>query len=242
MKYQLAIFDLDGTILDTLEDLANSLNYALAAEGYSVRSLEEVRRFVGNGMLNLVKSALVEPFAQIEKESVEQKIVNVGLENKEPTEIETIAQKVLEQLKAHYKIHCADKTKPYEGVISLLQQLKQAGYKLAVVSNKADYAVQILCEQYFAGIFDIAVGEKEKEGVRKKPAPDAVYYVLEQFGIAKEAAVYIGDSEVDFMTAANAKMDAVLVSWGFRDAAFLREAGAKRLAGTMEELKQELLD
>ena len=217
MKYQLVIFDLDGTILDTLEDLANSLNYALAKEGYPVRTLEEVRRFVGNGMLNLVKRALTVDEADIEE----------------------VAQRTVEQLKSHYKIHCADKTKPYEGVIELLQELKQAGCKLAVVSNKADYAVQILCEQYFAGIFDMAAGEKE--GVRKKPAPDAVYSVLEIFGIAKEDAVYIGDSEVDIKTAENAGLDAILVSWGFRDAALLREAGAKRLATSMDELRRELL-
>ena len=111
-----------------------------------------------------------------------------------------------------------------------------------MVSNKADYAVQILCEQYFAGIFDVAAGEKEKEGVRKKPAPDAVYHVIELLGIEKEAAVYIGDSEVDIKTAENAGIDVVLVSWGFRDAQFLRDSGATRLAASIEELKQELYD
>ena len=234
MKYQLAIFDLDGTILDTLEDLANSLNYALEAEGYPVRSLEEVRRFVGNGMLNLVKRAMTEPFEQESQVSIEE-----GKIMEEQPEIEAVAKKAEAQLKAHYKIHCADKTKPYDGVIALLQELKQEGYKLAVLSNKADYAVQILCEQYFAGIFDMTAGEKE--GVRKKPAPDAVYNVLETFGIAKDQAVYIGDSEVDIKTAENAGMDAVLVTWGFRDEALLRKEGAKRLVTSMEELKRELL-
>lgn len=236
MKYQAAIFDLDGTILDTLEDLANSLNYALAKKGYPVRTLEEVRRFVGNGMLNLVKLALTEPFLQELSENDE---AEDRLEQKESV-LEEAAQKVLEELKAHYKIHCADKTKAYDGIIELLQELKQAGCKLAVVSNKADYAVQILCEQYFAGIFDMAVGEKE--GVRKKPAPDAVYSVLETFKVRKEEAVYIGDSEVDIKTAENAGLEAVLVNWGFRDAEFLREMGAKKLATTMEELKRELLN
>ena len=236
MKYRLAIFDLDGTILDTLEDLANSLNYALATEGYPVRSLEEVRRFVGNGLLNLVKRALTEPFSQDLETGAEMG----GKIATEHADVETVAQKVLEQLKAHYKIHCADKTKPYDGVVGLLEKLKQAGCKLAVVSNKADYAVQILCEQYFEGIFDMAAGEKE--GVRKKPAPDAVYKVLEAFEVLKEDAVYIGDSEVDIETAENAGLEAVLVSWGFRDAAFLREAGAKTLVASMDELKKELLN
>lgn len=236
MKYQAVIFDLDGTILDTLEDLANSLNYALEIEGYPVRTLEEVRRFVGNGMLNLVKRALTEPFSQDLGEGSKAE----GALQFEEAALEEVAQKAVKQLKAHYKIHCADKTKPYEGVIGLLEELKQAGCKLAVVSNKADYAVQILCEQYFQGIFDMAAGEKE--GIRKKPAPDAVYNVLDTFGISKDAAVYIGDSEVDVKTAENAGLEAILVSWGFRDEELLRKAGAKRLAASMEELKRELLD
>lgn len=233
MKNKLAIFDLDGTILDTLEDLAGSLNYALATEGYPVRTLEEVRRFVGNGMLNLVKTALTEPFLQGEESQKAQ----IQLE---AADIEAVAQRVVALLKVHYKTHCADKTKPYEGIVSLLCELKKAGYKLAVVSNKADYAVQILCEQYFGEIFDVVAGEKE--GVRKKPAPDAIYAVLEQLAVAKEDAVYIGDSEVDIQTAKNVGMEEILVSWGFRDAAFLKEAGAKRLVESVEELKKELLE
>lgn len=215
MKYKLAIFDLDGTILDTLEDLADSLNYALKEAGYPERTLEEVRCFVGNGMLMLVKRAL-------------------------PADAdEEVAQSVLAGLKAHYKIHCADKTKPYEGILKLLQVLKDAGYKLAVVSNKADYAVQILCEQYFKDIFDLTVGERE--GVCKKPAPDAVNAVLGALQVPRENAVYIGDSEVDIKTAQNADMDSVLVSWGFREAAFLRQQGAKTLVNSTQELQNQLL-
>lgn len=214
IKYQLAIFDLDGTILDTLEDLASSLNYALETEGYPTRTLEEVRSFVGNGMLMLVKRAL-------------------------PKEHSEEAQKVTDLLKAHYKEHCADRTKPYEGIVELLWKLKKAGYKLAVVSNKADYAVQILCEQYFAGIFDIAAGERD--GVKKKPAPDAVNYVLEQLETDRTTAVYIGDSEVDVLTAENAGMNQILVTWGFRDDVFLRGQGAKALVSSAEELEKALL-
>ena len=216
MKYQLAIFDLDGTILDTLEDLAASLNYALEAEGDGVRTIEEVRSFVGNGMLNLVKRSLPAGCS------------------------EAVAQKVTDLLKAHYKEHCADKTKPYDEIVGLLWELKKAGYKLAVVSNKADYAVQILCEKYFAEIFDIAVGERTE--VKKKPAPDAVNWVLERLNVAREKAVYIGDSEVDIRTAENAEMEQILVTWGFRDAAFLQEQGAKRLISSVGELKRELLE
>lgn len=215
MKYQLAIFDLDGTILDTLEDLTDSLNYALEKANYQKRTLEEVRRFVGNGMLKLVCRAL-------------------------PKEAgEDVAKEVLAELKAHYKIHCADKTKPYEGILEMLRELKEAGMRMAVVSNKADYAVQILCEEYFPGIFDLTAGEKE--GIKKKPAPDAVFAVLKELQIEKEQAVYIGDSDVDILTAKNAEMNSILVDWGFRDADFLKEQGAEILVHTTDELKKCIL-
>lgn len=214
MKYKLAIFDLDGTILDTLEDLSDSVNYALSQYGYPVRSIDEIRSFVGNGLLMLVRRAIV------------------------PETDEAVIQQVLAVQKEYYKEHCADKTKPYEGVLELLDELKAAGCKLAVVSNKADYAVQILCKQYFGDVFDLAVGEKEN--VRRKPAPDAVDKVLEEFQIKKEQAVYIGDSEVDIETAQNAKIQAILVNWGFRDALFLKEHGAKTIVSTMDELKNKL--
>lgn len=214
MKYELVIFDLDGTILDTLEDLADSMNYALAKHGYMTRTLEEVRSFVGNGLLMLTRRAIA------------------------PETDEAMIQTVLAEQKAYYKEHCADKTKPYEGIIALLEELKANGCKMAVVSNKADYAVQILCEQYFPGLFHMAVGEKEN--VRKKPAPDAVNAVLQELKTDREKAVYVGDSEVDIETAANAQMSAVLVDWGFRDEAFLRERGANMLVSTVEQLKNAL--
>ena len=215
MKYRLAIFDLDGTILDTLEDLADSLNYALSKAGYSTRRLEEVRAFVGNGLLSLVRLALPEGSS------------------------EEVAQSVLQELKAYYKVHCADKTKPYPEIMELLYALKDAGLKLAVVSNKADYAVQILCEQYFEKIFDLTVGERE--GVAKKPAPDAVFAVLDELEIEKSKAVYVGDSEVDILTGRNAEMDCILVDWGFRDASVLREQGADVIVSSVAALEKELL-
>lgn len=215
MKYKLVIFDLDGTILDTLEDLTDSVNYALTKYGYPARTMEEVRSFVGNGLLMLVRRAIA------------------------PETNETIIQTVLAEQKAYYKEHCSDKTKPYEGIVELLGELKTAGCKLAVVSNKADYAVQILCEQYFSGIFHMAVGEREN--VRKKPAPDSVNAVLQEMQIDRVNAVYIGDSEVDIETAENAGLDAVLVSWGFRGWEFLREQGAKNLVDTVYELKNALI-
>ena len=216
MKYKIAIFDLDGTILNTIEDLADSLNYALAKNGYKERTVAETQSFVGNGLLMLVKRAI----------------------NPETSEEE--AKKVLADLKAYYKIHCADKTKPYEGIPELLKDLKTAGYRLAVVSNKADYAVQILCEQYFPGMFDLAVGEREN--VRRKPAPDSVNAVLAELGLKKEEAVYIGDSDVDIETAENVGTDSILVAWGFRGAEFLKEKGAKNIVFDTEELKSCLLE
>lgn len=216
MKYELVIFDLDGTILDTLEDLTDSINHALKQFGYPTRALEEVRSFVGDGLLMLTRRALA------------------------PETDEDVVQKVLTEQKAYYKEHCADKTKPYEGIPELLGELKATGYKLAVVSNKADYAVQILCEQYFPGIFHMAVGEKEN--VRKKPAPDSVNAVLEELQVERDHTMYVGDSEVDIKTAENAGLDAILVSWGFRDADFLREQGAKRLVSTVSELKSAFIN
>lgn len=213
-KYELMIFDLDGTILDTIEDLADSVNYALKKYGYETHTVRQIQSMVGNGMFVLMREALPE-----------------GTD-------EEVVQKALTDMKAYYKDHCAVKTKPYEGIVALLQELKKAGYKLAVVSNKADYAVQILCNQYFAGIFDLTVGEKEN--IRKKPAPDAVYATLDKLQISKEKAVYIGDSEVDIETAKNAGMQAVLVSWGFRDKEELLKNGAQTIVDTVEELKSAL--
>ena len=214
MKYELLVFDLDGTILDTLDDLTDSVNYALKKHGYPTRTKEEIRSFVGDGLLMLVRRAIA------------------------PETDEVVIQTVLATQKAYYKDHCADKTKPYEGIVELLRDLKAEGYKLAVVSNKADYAVQILGEQYFPGIFHMMVGEKEN--VRKKPAPDSVYAVLDELQVEKQDAVYIGDSEVDIETAKNAGLNAVLVTWGFRDAGFLREKGAKTLVNNVNELKSAL--
>ena len=216
MKYELVIFDLDGTILDTLEDLRDSMNHALVKYGYPIRSIDEIRSFVGDGLLMLTRRAIA------------------------PETDEKMIQTVLAEQKAYYKEHCADKTKPYEGIMELLDELKKAGCKLAVVSNKADYAVQILCEQYFPGIFHMTVGEKEN--VRKKPAPDSVNAVLQELKVDRTNAVYVGDSEVDIETAKNADLDAVLVTWGFRDAKFLRERGAKTLVDTANALKSALIN
>lgn len=198
--YKLAVFDMDGTILDTLEDLKDSTNFALKKCGYPTRSYDEVRRFVGNGIRKLIERAVPEGL------TVEQ------------------IDRVHEVFTEHYKVHCADKTKAYDGIKPLLEKLRASGVKTAVVSNKADYGVQELCKEYFDGLFDYAVGERE--GIRRKPAPDAVNEALRVLGIDKSEAVYIGDSDVDFETAKNAELPCISVLWGFRDEEFLREKGA----------------
>lgn len=210
MKYQLAIFDLDGTLLDTLEDLADSTNYIMKRFGYPERTLKEVRRFVGNGIRKLLERSAPKgtPADEIDR--------------------------MFELFKEYYGAHCADKTKPYDGIMELLSALQKQGIKLAVVSNKADYAVKALCEQYFSGFFDEAVGERE--GIARKPAPDTVNEVLKNLQMEKSQAVYIGDSEVDVQTAKNAVMDCIAVDWGFRDKEVLEEAGAEIIVSTPAEL------
>lgn len=209
-RYELAIFDLDGTILDTLADLAGSINHGLAACGYPTRSLDEVRRFVGNGVRKLAERAVPAGTAEADVE------------------------RVLAAFKAHYAGHSMDETRPYPYITFLLNGLKLKGMRLAVVSNKLDSAVVPMCERFFPGVFDVTVGERP--GVRKKPAPDAVEAVLTELGISREKAVYIGDSEVDVETAKNAGMDELAVTWGFRDGDTLRKAGAARLVSSPGEL------
>lgn len=206
------IFDLDGTLLDTLQDLCNSTNYALRQSGFPERSLDEVRRFVGNGVANLMRRAVPEGTTAERTEAC------------------------LEKFKEHYEVHKCDLTQPYPGILELLETLEKSGYQTAVVSNKFDPAVKGLCEQYFPGRISVAVGEREAEGVRKKPAPDMVEEALCQLGVRGEAAVYVGDSEVDVETAKNAGLRCVSVSWGFRTGEELREAGAAQIVDRPQEL------
>ena len=212
---KLVIFDLDGTLLDTLDDLAAATNHALQANGLPPRSREEVRAFVGNGIPKLAARAVPEGT---------------------PPETEAA---VLAELLAYYKIHCREKTGPYPGIPELLSALRDRGIGTAVVSNKADAAVQILCEAYFPGLYDRCVGEKPD--VRRKPAPDSVNAVLAALDVSREAAVYVGDSDVDIQTAANAGLPCVSVTWGFRSRDFLEEHGARVFADSAEELKDLLL-
>ncbi len=196
-QYKTVIFDLDGTLLDTLEDLANSTNFALKEMGYPQRSVSEVRNFVGNGVAKLIERA-----------------VPAGTSS-EKTE-ETLAV-----FKTHYADHCEDHTSPYQGITELLDKLLSSGKTIAVVSNKIDSAVSVLCKKYFGDRFAVMVGDRD--GIRKKPAPDSVFEVLNMLGLSREDAIYVGDSEVDIETAKNAEMDCISVTWGFRDKALLME-------------------
>lgn len=211
-RLELAVFDLDGTILDTLEDLAGAVNHALAANGFPGRSLAEVRAFLGNGVRNLILRSL-------------------------PGDADgDCADAVLADFRAYYALHSADRTKPYDGIPDLLRELRAAGIRTAVVSNKTDDAVQKLIAHYFDGLFDHIAGEKEN--VARKPAPDSVLNALSALGMRRENAVYIGDSEVDILTAQNAGLPCVTVTWGFRDEDFLRSRGAELCVHDTEELKR----
>ncbi len=210
MKYKYVVFDMDGTVLDTLEDLKDALNYSLKRFSFPERTLSEVRSFVGNGIPKLIERAL--PYGVSEK----------------------TRKDVYDAFTPYYKEHCTDKTKSYDGINALLDKLKSAGLYTCVVSNKDDYAVKELVNVYFPGGFDYAVGRLE--GIEKKPAPDMVNKALKFFGAEKSEAVYVGDSDVDYLTAANADLDFIGVSWGFRGKEFLKNLGASVIADSAEEL------
>lgn len=210
------IFDLDGTLLNTLDDLADSTNYALSRFGYPTRTIEEVRQFVGNGVAKLIERAIPE-----------------GKNNPN-------FEKCLAIFKENYAQNMYNKTAPYNGIIEMLSNLKSKGIKIAVVSNKFDLAVKELCKKYFEGFIDFAAGENEAQGIKKKPAPDTVISVLNEFNLASEDAVYVGDSDVDIMTAKNSKMSCISVTWGFRDEKFLLKNGATILINAPSEIYNHL--
>ena len=213
--YETVVFDLDGTLLDTLDDLWAAVNAALSFYGLKERSKDEVRAFVGNGIAKLMERAIgMESFPHFDE--------------------------ALEKFKRYYAAHCKDKTKPYANILELLKTLQARQIKTAVVSNKADFAVKILADEYFGSLLLGAVGENEVAGIRKKPAPDSLLAVMEELGAKKETTVYVGDSEVDIQTANNASLACVSVTWGFKDERFLVENGATILARTPQEILQKI--
>ena len=210
MPYQTAVFDLDGTLLDTLEDLYRATNTALESHSLPRRSRDEVRLFVGNGVEMLIRRA-----------------VPAGTD-----EETTLA--VLADFKTTYAAICEDHTRPYDGILDMLRALQEKGIRVAVVSNKFDAATKQLCAKYFGDLVEVAIGERA--GVRKKPAPDTVYEALKELGMTATGAVYIGDSDVDIQTARNCGMPCISVTWGLRDKDFLLQSGAEILVYTPERL------
>lgn len=207
------IFDLDGTLLDTLEDLKDSVNVAMERNGLPGRSLEEVRQFVGNGIHNLIVRAAPEG-----------------------TSAETVEQ-VFRDFRSYYMEHCEDKTCAYPGIPELLEELKGRGISMAIVSNKADAAVKELAKGYFPQI-KVAIGERE--GIARKPAPDSVFEAMRLLGVKKEETLYVGDSDVDIATAKNAELPCVAVTWGFREEELLRSLNPNYIIHQPEELLEVL--
>ena len=211
MKKTTYIFDLDGTLLDTLQDLAAAVNFALRKNGMEEHSIDDIRRFVGNGVRKLIERAVPD-----------------GSKNPRIDE-------VFADFRSYYMQHSLDTTKPYDGITEILQELKMRGCKMAVVSNKMMAATQELVAHFFPEI-EVAIGENEAEGIRKKPAPDMVFEALNRLGAEAETAVYIGDSDVDIQTAKNAGVPCISVLWGFRNREFLLEHGAQRFIEKPSEI------
>ena len=209
MRYNTIVFDLDGTLLNTLEDLCDSVNVIMERFGWKTHSLEEIRRFVGNGIGKLMERATPE-----------------GRENPQ-------FEEAFEAFRAYYTDHCQIKTRAYDGVVDLMNELKENGAKLAIVSNKNDAAVKELNEIYFSGCVSAAIGEVE--GRQRNAA-------LEELGSTKDEAVYIGDSEVDYATACASGLPCVLVSWGFRDKELLESFDAEKVVDNVKDLREFLFD
>ena len=214
MRYNAIVFDLDGTLLNTIDDLTACANYALAAHGYPTRTVEEVKGFVGRGIRYMLACAVPE-----------------GEDNPE-------FEAVLATFLPYYKEHCADMTAPYEGISTLLSRLRLAGVRMAIVTNKVQSAAEELVRETFP---DITVVVGDSPAVKRKPEPEGVWMALEQLGVKREDAAYVGDSDIDFATAQNAALPCLFVLWGFRTEEQLREVGADTFFTTPEALGDYIL-
>lgn len=210
MKYTNIIWDLDGTLMDTLQDLAEATNFALRNSGMPERTTEEIRRFVGNGVRKLIIRA-----------------VPYGEENPR-------FEEVFAKFREYYLQHCRDHTDLYPGIADTLQKLHRKGCRMAVVSNKLQEGVTELCNEYFKDTITVAIGERPN--VRRKPAPDMVHIAMRELGCTEENTVYVGDSDVDIMTARNAGLPCISVLWGFRDKEFLKANGAENFAAVPADI------
>ena len=215
-KINTVVFDMDGTVLNTLDDLTVSMNYVLEKFNMQGHTLDEYKAFFGNGIEYAMRKSVPEG-----------------------TDDETISR-MLPVFKEHYDKHCLDKTRPYDGILELMHSLKTKGYKMAIVSNKIDSAVKELQKKFFADLVDVAIGEKP--GIKRKPAPDTVNEALRLLNSSPDEAIYIGDSEVDFATAKNSGLPCISVLWGFRDKEYLETIGAGTFAEKPEDILKILSD
>ncbi len=209
------IFDLDGTLLDTLNDLTASVNYCMTKYGYPTYDRSQVRAMVGNGIYVLMERAL--PAGQ-----------------KDP-----FYPASTRDFPEYYKQHMLDQTKPFPGILPMLHRLKEQQYKLAIVSNKFDAAVKSLNQDFFSEYISVAIGESPQ--ISKKPAPDTVLQAIKELGARPDTCIYVGDSEVDIQTAANAKIPCISVNWGFKTTEFLKSHGASHIVSSPDELLKEIL-
>ena len=210
MKYDTIIFDLDGTLLNTLDDLRDSVNEVLVNKGYASKNLEEVKRFVGNGVRNLIQCSMPDTCSENE-----------------------ITQ-CLEEFKELYKNNMQNKTRPYNGIMELLLDLNRFNYKMGIVSNKYDTAVKSLSRTYFGNLIPVSIGESNS--VRRKPAPDSVLLAIQELNSNIKNTIFVGDSDTDVQTAKNAGIPCIGVTWGFRSREVLRQAGADFLIDTPKEI------
>ena len=204
-KYTTIIFDLDGTLMNTLDDLTISTNHALSQMGFTTRTIDEVRQFLGNGVRTLIEMALPEKTTE-----------------------DTI-ERTISCFLQHYTSHCKDHSRPYDGILELLSSLKKMGVKMAIVSNKPEVEVKKLNAEHFAEFIDVALGENEKSGIPRKPSPAMVYEAINQLGAEPGKSLYVGDSDVDILTARNAGIDCLSVTWGFKTVEFLSQFGATKM-------------
>lgn len=209
------IFDLDGTLLNTLEDLMDSVNYALERQGFPLRNIEEIRSFVGNGIRLLVERA------------VPQEVVGTD-----------IFEVCFKDFNDYYKVHMEDKTAPYDGINEMLKNIKKAGFKTAIVTNKVDYAAQELCNRLFPEI-DLVVGSVDDRP--NKPAPDGAFYAIDTLGSKAENTIFVGDADTDILTAKNAGLKSIGVLWGFRDREIIEAEGAEYIVETVNDLEKQLI-
>lgn len=225
--YKAVIFDMDGTLLDTLKDLHIALNHSLRACGYGERTREEVKAFIGDGVNMLIARAMPDRLkADIDDDAEKQE------------EFSDACRAVGEEFRNFYIDHGEDNTYPYDGIIPLLNSLKEKGVKTAVVSNKAQEAVERLNDRLFVGLFDAAVGDRA--GVKLKPAPDMLLEALDKLSIDKSEAVFVGDGDADILAASRAGLPCISVCYGYRDENFLRAHGGKIFAHNVQELTELL--